>query len=117
MQLQLYGRKIFLYRRPIDFCCSIDGLSQLIAGELHNNPQEAIYLFYNRSKDKIKCLSWHKNGFILLYKRLEQGRFSFLHPMSKGILEMHVEELGWLLAGLEWQKMRDWRELRYDKFS
>ena len=31
--------------------------------------------------------------------------------------EMDMEELSWLFAGLEWQKMRDWRELSYDKFG
>jgi transposase len=117
MQLQLYGKKIFLYRQPIDFRCSIDGLSSLVVGKLHQNPQDALYLFYNRTRDKIKCLSWHKNGFILLYKRLEQGRFSFLHNPSNGAMELGMNELSWLLAGLEWQKMRDWRELDYDKFS
>ncbi len=117
MQLQLYGKKIWLYRQPIDFRCSIDGLVSLVARELNQNAQDGIYLFYNRHKDKIKCLSWHKNGFILLYKRLEQGRFYFTHNPKTGSMEMGVDELGWLLAGLEWQKMRNWRELNYEKFS
>ncbi len=30
MQLQLYGKKIWLYRAPIDFRKSIDGLSSLV---------------------------------------------------------------------------------------
>ena len=117
MQLQLYGRKIWLYRQPIDFRRSIDGLVELVHTGLQQKPQDGIYLFYNRHKDKIKCISWHKNGFILLYKRLEQGRFCFAHNPSGGKMEVGVDELSWLLAGFEWQKMRDWRELNYDKFS
>lgn len=117
MQLQLYGKKIWLYRQYIDFRCSIDGLVNLIARELKQRPQDGIYLFYNRNRDKVKCLSWHKNGFILLYKRLESGRFSFIHNPKNHAMEMTFDELSWLLAGLEWQKMRDWRELNYDKFS
>ena len=117
MQLQLYGRKIWLYRQPIDFRCSIDGLSSIVAHQLKQDPQEGIYLFYNRGKDKIKCLSWHKNGFILLYKRLETGRFNFIHNPTTGTMEVGVDELSWLLAGLEWQKMRGWRELNYEKFA
>ena len=70
-----------------------------------------------KKRDKIKCLSWHKNGFILLYKRLEQGRFYFDFKANQGVTEMNMDELQWLLAGLEWQKMRHWRELSYDKFS
>lgn len=117
MQLQLYGKKIWIFRQSIDFRASIDRLSALIATELKQEPQGGIFLFYNRSKDKVKCLSYHKNGFVLVYKRLDKGKFSFDFTKEGGISEMSVEELGWLLAGLEWQKMRDWRELSYDKFS
>ncbi len=117
MQLQLYGKQLWVFRRPVDFRQSIDGLSSLIVIETQRNPQEGIYIFYNRNRDKLKCLSWHKNGFILLYKRLEKGRFSFVFNQATGVVEMTVEELSWSLAGLEWQKMRNWGELSYDKFS
>ena len=117
MQVQLYGKKIWLYNQPVDFRASIDGLVSVISREFKRKPQEAIYLFYNRGRDKVKCLSWHKNGFILFYKRLEKGRFYFIHNDNNQTVEITLEELGWLLAGLEWQKMRDWNELSYDKFS
>lgn len=117
MQLQLYGNKIWLFRRPIDFRQGIDGLSSLIVLELNHKPQEGIFIFYNRHRDKIKCLSWHKNGFILLQKRLEQGRFNFQFNKETGVCEMNAQELSWALAGLEWQKMRSWQELNYDQFS
>lgn len=117
MQLQLYGKKIWLYRQAIDFRRSIDGLVSIINLELKQKLQDGIYLFYNRHHDKVKCLSWHRNGYILFYKRLEKGRFYFKKNASNGTMEMSVDELSWLLAGLEWQKMRDWRELNYDKFS
>lgn len=117
MQLQLYGKKIWLYRQAIDFRRSIDGLVSIINFELKQKPQDGIYLFYNRYHDKVKCLSWHRNGYILFYKRLEKGRFYFKKNASNGTMEMSVDELSWLLAGLEWQKMRDWKELNYDKFS
>ena len=84
---------------------------------MEKNPQEGIYIFYNGHRDKIKCLSWHKNGFILLYKKREKDKFVFKFNKEAGIVEMTVQEVSWLLAGLEWQRMRDWRELNYDKFS
>lgn len=117
MQLKLYGKKIWVYRQAIDFRCAIDGLVGLISNELKQKPQEDIYIFYNRHNDRIKCLSWHKNGFILLYKRLEKGKFCFRHNKATGVMEINVTELSWLLAGLEWQKMRYWHELNYDKFT
>ena len=117
MQIQLYGKKIFVFREPIDFRASIDGLSALITNSIQQSPQSGVCLFYNKKRDKIKCLSWHKNGFILLYKRLEQGRLYFDFKANQGVTEMNMDELQWLLAGLEWQKMRHWRELSYDNFS
>lgn len=117
MQLQLYGNKIWLYRQAIDFRASIDGLTALIATNIKQEPKSGIYLFFNKKHDKIKCLSWHKTGFILLYKRMEQGKFSCNFTKEQGTLELKLEELSWLLAGLDWQKMRNWRELNYDKFT
>jgi transposase len=117
MQVQLYGKKIWLYRQSIDFRSSIDGLINMVMMRLKQKPQDAIYIFYNRKQDKIKCLSWHRNGYLLFYKRLEKGRFNFQHDSKGSSMEVSVEELSWLLAGLEWEKMRDWRELNYDKFS
>lgn len=117
MQLQLYGKKIWIYKMAVDFRKSIDGLSELIMNEIKHQPKDGIYLFFNRNLDKVKCLSWHKNGFVLLYKRLEVGRFCMQFDRKSGVIEMSVHEVGWLLAGLEWQKMREWHELNYDKFS
>ena len=117
MQLQLYGKKIWLYRSAVDFRQSIDGLSHMVVSQIRQNPREGIYLFFNRGRDKIKCLSWHKNGFVLFYKRLEKGRFSMDFNKTTGAIEVNTDEFGWLLAGLDWQKMNDWKELSYDKFS
>jgi transposase len=117
MQLQLYGKKIWLYRHAIDFRSSIDGLSHKITNDVKKNPREGIFLFFNRGRDKIKGLSWHKNGFVLFYKRLEKGRFHINFNQEQGSIEIQLDEFVWLLAGLEWQKMRSWRELNYDKFS
>jgi len=117
MQLQLYGKKIWVYRSAVDFRRSIDGLSHMVVSEIKQNPKDGIYLFFNRGHDKIKCLSWHKNGFVLFYKRLETGRFRMDFNKATGAIEVNADEFGWLLAGLEWQKMKDWKELSYDKFS
>jgi transposase len=117
MQLQLYGKKISLYRNVVDFRCSIDGLCHLVVSALKQLPKEGVYVFLNRGRDKLKCLSWHKNGFVLCYKRLEKGRFSLDLNAENGVIEITADEMSWLLAGLEWHKMRQWKELSYDKFS
>ncbi len=117
MQLQLYGNKIWLFRKHIDFRLAIDGLSALVVNKMQHNPQTDIYLFFNKRKDRIKILSWHKNGFAFFYKRIEVGKFVFEFNKQDGAIEMNMDELSWLLAGLEWQKMSKWKELSYEKFD
>lgn len=117
MQLQLYGKQIWVYKKAVDFRSAIDGLCSLVKNQLNLNPQDGIYLFYNRHHDKIKCLSYHKNGFVLLYKRLDKDKFKFKFSQEQGVAELDAKALSWLLAGLEWQQMRQWQELDYSKFS
>jgi transposase len=89
----------------------------LIVSDLKQSPKDGVFLFFNRKRDKVKCLSWHKNGFLLLAKQLEVGKFCFDFKKTPGVVEIKPEEFGWILAGLEWEKMRNWKELNYEKFS
>ena len=38
------------------------------------NEHEAIYVFYDRTKSKLKLLARHRNGVVLIYKRLDKNR-------------------------------------------
>ena len=117
-QMTLYGKKIWIYRESINFRLGIDGLSNfIISNKVNHNPQEGIYLFYNKYKDRIKCLSWHKNGFAMIYKKIEEGKFYLNFKKEQGIIEIDDQEFNWLLTGLDWQTMRHWGELRYSKFG
>jgi|GEM_PF-281262 len=92
---------VYLYRAPIDFRKSIDGLAALVEQELGLNPfGSTLYVFINRRRDKIKALYWHRNGFCLWYKRLEQERFTW--PSTVATAPTHaltLQELEWLLEG------------------
>jgi len=59
---------------------SIDGLSALVEQEMALSPSmEALFVFCNRGRDKMKLLCWERNGFIVWYKRLEKQRFRWSH--------------------------------------
>lgn len=118
MQIDLYRKKIFIFHRAVDFRASIDGLSALVAQEVQANVQEHIYIFYNKAQDKVKILSWHLNGFGLFYKRLEAGQFEVPYGMLQKGIEMSEEEVKWLLMGLAWQTLKQWKALApYETFS
>jgi transposase len=99
-----FNAPIWLYPQPIDFRKQIDGLIILIADQLKLNPTSGqLFLFRNRSSNKIKILWWDRNGFWLCYKRLEQGRLIF-PPVTEQVLEMTRDQLSWLLSGLDFAK-------------
>ena len=60
----------------------IDGLARLVQQQFELDPfTNTLFLFCGRRRDRIKGLYWEKDGFILLYKRLEQGAYQW--PRSK----------------------------------
>jgi len=103
MELELRSKKIWLYDGVVDFRKSIDGLSLLVGEQLKASQMEAIFLFFNRRRDKVKVLAWHGNGFILLYKRLERGRFSMIERQGEEVFDKR--QLSLLLAGLDLENM------------
>lgn len=113
MQIALESEKIFIANKPIDFRKAIDGLCALVVDDMQKKPHEGVYLFYNRSLDRIKILGWHKNGFVLVYKRLERGKFFVRYDGDS--LQINSAQLSWLLIGLDWELLSN-VECKYDAY-
>lgn len=94
--------QVYLCVKPVDFRQSINGLSTLVESALGLNPfASSLYVFINRSRDKIKILYWEKNGFCLWYKRLEKQRFKWPHDVRTDTVMLNGESLNWLLDGFD----------------
>jgi len=115
MQIQLKAPKIWLASEPVDFRKAINGLTELVVKNFADRLDDHIYVFYNRSKNKLKLLAYHRNGTMLIYKRLDKKRFT-LKRNESGLCEMSEEQLSWLLAGLDWVNMSEFNELKYDDY-
>jgi transposase len=76
--------------------------------------QGALFLFFNRRKDKLKILYWDKSGFALWYKRLEQEKFKIPKNIEGKHLSLTIKELEWLLEGYDISKMKPHQILKYD---
>ncbi|MCX7429686.1 MAG: IS66 family insertion sequence element accessory protein TnpB [Planctomycetia bacterium] len=67
---------IYLHSGATDMRKSFDGLSGIIRGTFGGDPADgSLFLFVNKRRDRIKALWWDGDGFVLWYKRLEQGTF------------------------------------------
>jgi transposase len=69
-------------------------------------------LFINKKRDKLKLLKWEPGGFVLYYKRLEEGTFSFpVLNEQKQCYEMRWPDFIMMVEGIDWQKVE--RKKRY----
>ena len=79
---------------------SFDGLCGIVSSQLHRNPMSGeVFVFINKSRNRIKILRWEPGGFVLYHKRLESGTFelpayntsSNSYSMSWDVLVMMIE--------------------------
>jgi transposase len=94
------GLKVYLHREPIDFRLNINGLAMLVEKALGLDPFAAcVFAFSNRRRNRVKILGWDRNGYWLLLERLEQDRF--IWPTAQAVPALTVEQLHWLLEGID----------------
>ena len=106
--------RIYIACEYTDLRKGIDGYASIIESEYHLSPvDKSLYIFCNRSRNKIKCLYWDGSGFWLLYKRLETGHFKWKRneEENKGVIEITEQQLRWLLEGLKIEQKTTIREV------
>ena len=101
------SHRVFLCVERVDFRKAHDGLCALVRDTFGDDPFSGdVFVFHNGARDRIKLLLWDRNGFWLLYKRLEQGTFPFAVPEEGARVEITRAQLAMLLEGLEWKSAR-----------
>ena len=105
---------VFLSTRITDMRKSIDGL----CGEVHDylgcKPMDGnLFVFYNRRRDKLKLLFWGRDGYWVLYKRLEVGTFQ-MPALSDGTKHIALtgEQLQLILYGIDLESVRHRKRYR-----
>jgi len=91
---------IYLAPGYTDMRKSIDGLKAIIGRDLKQNPYQknVIFLFCGHDSSKIKALVWEGDGFVLAYKRTEDGRYNWPRNTSEA-LNLSQEEFDRLMQG------------------
>ena len=106
--------KIYLYRDPVDFRKSFRGLAGIVEHQLGHNPFEGgLYAFTNRQRNKIKCLYWENNGFVLYYKSLAEEKFRWPRGQEE-VMALSAEQINWLLDGYDISLMKGHKKLHYE---
>jgi transposase len=99
-------KKVYLITGYVDMRKSIDGLMAIIRDTFEMDPySNCLFLFCGRRCDRIKALHHEKDGFCLLYKRLDEGRYQWPRNASEA-RELSRQELRWLLEGLSVEQPR-----------
>jgi transposase len=113
--------RIYLAAEPVDLRKSIDGLSAIARAQGHDIYSGHLFVFGGRRRDRIKILVWDRGGFLLLYKRLEAGRFRWPEvPASAREVEVDATQLAMLLDGIDVRAVkrpRAWRPKASEKLD
>lgn len=101
---------VYLVTGYTDLRKSIDGLAAIVEGVLkQDSTNEGLYLFCGRRRDRIKGLVWEKDGYMLLYKRLNNGGFQWPRNETQA-RELTAQQVRWLLEGLMIEQPKAIRE-------
>lgn len=103
---------IYLACGYTDLRRGIDGLAAIVQGSFNLDPfTDSLFLFCGRRCDRIKALYWEGDGFVLLYKRLEGGRFQWPRTATE-VRELTPQQFRWLMEGLSLEQPKALRPVR-----
>ena len=93
--------KIYCITGKTDMRRSIDGLMAIIRDTYQMDPYaNALYLFCGKRRNTLKALYFDRDGFCLLYKRLDSnGKFQWPRNASE-VRPLTRQEFRWLMEGL-----------------
>lgn len=100
--------RVFVALTPVDLRQSFNGLSGLVQEQLRQDPLSGhLFVFTNRTRNRLKVLYWDGSGLWVCAKRLEKGRFSWPQGQERAAM-LRQEELVALLSGLEVKAKASW---------
>lgn len=108
--------KIYVALDPCDMRKSFNGLYDIVCGHLDTPrlSREALFVFTNKRRNRIKLLYWDGTGLWVAAKRLERGTFSWPQPSASGQkkIKLTAEALQLVLDGVDLRgaAFRPWYE-------
>ncbi|MCL2046742.1 MAG: IS66 family insertion sequence element accessory protein TnpB [Oscillospiraceae bacterium] len=105
--------RIYIACGSTDLRRAVDGLAHIVKQDFKMDPfGNCLFLFCNRSRNRIKGLSWDKNGFAMYYKRLDGAGAKFAWPGSvEAVRGISIAQLELLLGGMPVDPPRGFGEI------
>jgi len=73
-----HDAQVWIATAPVDMRKSFDGLAEVVRTFLGHDPLSgSLFVFRNKSSQRLKILWWDHGGLTIYYKRLERGTFRF----------------------------------------
>lgn len=105
--------RIWLATAPADLRKSFDGLAALVRDGLGQDPLSGhVFVFRNKAGDRVKLLGWDEDGYVIYYKRLEEGVFRFPAGGDAAGVALRAADVLMLLDGVELGSVRRSRRYR-----
>ena len=105
---QAQAVRIWLAVEKTGMRCGFDRLAERVQTVIGENPLSGhLFVFRSRRGDRLKILVWDRDGFVLWYKRLEEGVFK-LPRVEEGArrVELRASELAMVLDGIDMTKLK-----------
>jgi transposase len=99
----------------MDMRCGFDRLAERVRAVIGEDPLSGHwFVFHSRRGERLKILYWDRDGFVLWYKRLEEGKFKLPRPREGArTVELRASELAMILDGIDVAKLK--RVPRYER--
>ena len=106
--------KLWYCPYPIDMRLGFDGLFALVRNRLDADPLSGhLFIFRNRSADRLKVLYWGGHGLCLWCQRLEAGRYHFPDASAQSQrIELTPGQFQMILDGIDLSRIK-----RFKRFS
>jgi transposase len=96
------GTRVFLATSRVDGRKGINGLSALVRSQFALDPLSgSVFVFFTKRADIVRVLYWDRDGYVLITKRLEQGKFLIPWQSESGHVTLEAAELLLVLEGID----------------
>lgn len=92
---------VWVASQPVDMRKGCFSLAAMVQQEFALDPKSShLFVFFGRGSAKVKILHWDRNGFVLTYKCLSDGRFR-LPKIGGKKYKISMSDLNLLLEGVD----------------